>query len=136
MFGEEAELRFMLKAFEQGIRVTKPFGDSMPYDFIADGGCGLRRVQVKSSWYRARGRYSVQCVRGTSRRRYDRDQIDILAAFVEPFGAWYIIPVKALTGSNSLTFSPDLPTHKGRWEKYREAWHLLRPPAPMTVPSV
>jgi len=39
MFGEEAELRFMLKAFEQGIRVTKPFGDSMPYDFIADGGC-------------------------------------------------------------------------------------------------
>ena len=34
--GEWAELRFMTRAAELGLRVTKPWGDNAPYDFAIE----------------------------------------------------------------------------------------------------
>ncbi|MBZ5688646.1 MAG: hypothetical protein LAP86_26845 [Acidobacteriia bacterium] len=34
--GEWAELRFMLRATELGLRVTKPWGDNSPYDLVIE----------------------------------------------------------------------------------------------------
>jgi PD-(D/E)XK endonuclease len=49
--GEWAELRFMTKATEQGYKLTKPWGDSSPYDFVIDLGGRFVSVQVKSTSY-------------------------------------------------------------------------------------
>lgn len=53
--GEWAELRFMAKASEHGFNLTKPWGDSLPYDLAIDLDGRLIRVQVKSTLYRRRG---------------------------------------------------------------------------------
>jgi hypothetical protein len=41
---------------------------------------------------------------------------------VVPEDAWYIIAAKAIRGMKSIS----LLTQGGKYEKYREAWHLLR----------
>jgi len=43
--GEWAELRFMTRATEFGLRVTKPWGDSSPYDLATEYRARFRRVQ-------------------------------------------------------------------------------------------
>jgi hypothetical protein len=48
MRGEWAELRFMARAAEHGLRVTKPWGDSAKYDFAVERQGRFLRVQVKS----------------------------------------------------------------------------------------
>jgi hypothetical protein len=43
--GEWAELRFMVRAAEEGLRAAKPYGESTSYDFIlstSEGFCGCR----------------------------------------------------------------------------------------------
>jgi len=71
--GEWVELKFMVKAAEYGLGVSKPWGDSSRYDFGVEGGGGLVRVQVKSTMCRDKGSYGARCVRictwGTRTRR-------------------------------------------------------------------
>jgi len=47
--GEMAEAAFLHKASMLGFGVSKPWGDSEPYDLIVDSGSSLWRVQVKFS---------------------------------------------------------------------------------------
>ena len=53
--GEWAELRFMTRASELGLRVTKPWGDNAPYDLAIEANGRFLRVQVKGTRFR-RGR--------------------------------------------------------------------------------
>ena len=57
--GKWAELRFMLRATELGLRVTKPWGDNSPYDLVIETSGRFLRVQVKCTRFR-RGR-SYKC---------------------------------------------------------------------------
>lgn len=43
--GEWAELRFMTRATELGLRVTKPWGDNAPYDLAVEASGRFLRVQ-------------------------------------------------------------------------------------------
>jgi hypothetical protein len=45
--GEWAELRFMARAAELGLRVTKPWGDNAPYDFAVESDGHFLRIQIK-----------------------------------------------------------------------------------------
>ncbi|MGH2358954.1 MAG: group I intron-associated PD-(D/E)XK endonuclease, partial [bacterium] len=56
---------------------------------------------------------------------YSRAQIDLLAAYVEPFDTWYLIPVEAFTPATTIRLSPHRPSHR-KFERFREAWGLLR----------
>jgi len=58
--GELAELAFLFKAASLGIAVAKPYGDSLPYDFMVQCGQRLLRIQVKSVFTNGTGnhRYS------------------------------------------------------------------------------
>ena len=47
--GEWAEMRFMAMAAENGLEVTKPFGEMARYDFIVEYQGRFARVQVKST---------------------------------------------------------------------------------------
>ncbi len=116
---------------ERGLLVAKPYGDSAPYDFIVDSGVyhdrpsRLLRVQVRvSRAMRPGGWYTVLATRAGLIPLTPR-HADFLAAFIPQCKAWYIIPVTALHGiRGTVAFRPNRPT-KARWEKYRDAWHLL-----------
>ena len=126
--GELAELAFMYKAAGLGFGVAKPYGDSERFDFILSFGKQLWRVQVKSTSRPYRSGYQIQA-RGTKRQaRYTRDEIDFLVAYIVPEDVWYVVPVVALE-TTALFLRPSGCDGGCHYEEYREAWHLMRPPA-------
>jgi hypothetical protein len=80
--GELAELVCAHRATELGMRVSKPLGESSPYDFVVEWRGRLQRVQVKSVGVAVRGAYRVGTGIGRSRKRaYTAKEIDVLAAY-------------------------------------------------------
>jgi hypothetical protein len=127
--GEWAEMRFMARASEQGLRVSKPWGDSSSYDFIIEplhqsGPGKLLRVQVKSTTYSNFRSYIVH-LHGARHRRYTSDNIDFVAAYIIPKDIWFIFPIAAIVKvHSSMVLSPHMKVSK--YGQYQEAWNLLR----------
>src|SRR5450432_4263152 len=121
--GEWVELRFMMRAIELGLHLTKPWGEVMQYDFVVEHEGKFVRVQVKSTMFKDRGGYSCT-VRG-SHGPYQGDPFEYLAAYVFQEDLWYIIPAEMVVGQGSIELYPKLKGAKyGTY--YKEAWHLLR----------
>ena len=137
--GEVGELAFILKATSLGFTPSRPYGDRRPYDFLLECGPRVLRIQIKSAFsnrLRDGHRYSVNT--GISRKSeitekrervgYTSADVDFIVAYVEPQNAWYVIPVDALGQRTFINLYPlgKTRTIGGQFEKYREAWHLLR----------
>lgn len=120
--GEWAELRFMVKAAEHGLQVTKPWGETSRYDFVVEHAGNFVRVQVKSTMFKDRGGYSCT-VRG-SRGPYKDNAFDFVAAYLIPEDTWYLIPAEKIRGQGSVALYPKLKASK--YDRYKEAWELLR----------
>jgi hypothetical protein len=122
--GEWAEMRFTARAAENGLTVTKPWGDSTRYDFIVESeGCMLR-VQVKSTLHEIEGG-GYRCGVLTSHGPYQHNQIDYIAAYIIQLDLWYIIPADAaVLGQRTVSFFPR--SQHSRYNVYKEAWHLLK----------
>jgi PD-(D/E)XK nuclease superfamily protein len=120
--GEWAELRFMAAAAENGLHVTKPWGDSAQYDFIVEHEARFVRVQVKSTGFKSHGGYP--CAVHGSHSRYLGDPFDFLAVYVVPEDLWYIIPWHVFDGQASVELRPSMETSK--YGKYLGAWDLLK----------
>ncbi len=138
--GEWVDLRFLARAAEAGLTISKPYGDSAPFDFVVGRRAPLHRVQVRGTSVELKGGYGVPVAHGSVRpRRYKPTDFDFLAAHVIPHNAWYIIPFKAIGRQRFLRFRPqnggsralhstrEIQACRGalRWEVYRDAWHLL-----------
>jgi hypothetical protein len=119
--GEWAELRFIQRATERGFRVTKPWGETAPYDIATDHHGHFLRVQVKCTIYQ-RGN-SYVCTICSSHVLYTPDQLDFFAALVIPVDTWYILPIRATNNQPVIVLSPHL--KKSKYGQYQEAWHLL-----------
>lgn len=120
--GEWAEMRFMARASEHGMTVTKPWGDSARYDLVVECEGGFLRVQVKSTTCRKNNSYP--CNLHGAHAAYTKEDFDFIAAYIIPLDIWYIIPAEAaIRGKEKLYLTPGSP--KTRYAPYREAWHLL-----------
>ncbi len=126
--GEWAESVFMARAGEHGLPVSKPWGEMCSYDFVIGKTGRFASVQVKSTICQSKKGYDCT-VRG-GHKAYPAGSFDFVAAYVVPEDAWYIIPAKVIRGNKSIRLYPKLPT--ARYEKYREAWHLLRQAAQLS----
>lgn len=120
--GEWAESVFMERATEHGLQVSKPWGEMSSFDFVIGKPRRFVSVQVKSTISELKTGY-VCTVRG-GHKAYRAGSFDFLAAYVVCQDAWYIIPAALIRGKESITLFPQSKTAK--YEKYREAWHLLR----------
>jgi len=128
--GEWAELRFMAKAAELGFRLTKPWGDSAPFDVVLWQGHHFIRIQVKSTMCKARARkphhqqgaYTAN-MRHISARRYRKSDFDFVVVYVIPLDLWYILPSKVATNRTAVRVVPG--DKRNRYERYNGAWHLL-----------
>jgi hypothetical protein len=126
--GEWVEMQFMARAAANGFTVTKPWGDSVRYDFAIELKGKFQRVQVKSTASRDGASYACNTVwsapQGRS-RKYSPKDIDFFAIFVIPDEAWYILPIAELKRARS-TFYLNPRNPKSRYFRYLEAWHLLK----------
>lgn len=120
--GEWAELKFMAAAAEQGLGVTKPWGDTAQYDVVLEHKGRFVRVQVKSTGYVYRGAYV--CTVRPSRGGYVGDPFDFVAIYVVPEDMWFIIPLAVVLGRKSVALYVGLETSK--YAPYRENWGLLK----------
>lgn len=132
--GELSQAAFLLKAQRMEFAVAVPWGDSEKYDFIVSWGPRgrLLRVQVKATARLHHQSYEIQPIYATrldGKKVYTPEEIDVLAAHVQPRDVWYLLPIEALKGAKSLSFYPDTETRNPLWEKYREAWNWLKLPA-------
>jgi hypothetical protein len=120
----------MARAAEHGLRVSKPYGDSASYDVGVECEGRILRVQVKSTLYRRRGieSYSLN-VHGPRRQLYKKGSVDFFAVYLIPIDTWYILPFERVGGNFSLHITAG--SRRQKYERYREAWHLLREAAGM-----
>jgi hypothetical protein len=123
--GEWAEMRFMTRAAELCLYVSKPWGESAPYDFIVDHHGHFLRVQVKCTIY-CRGN-SYKCHLDTNGVPYDPRDLDLFAAYVIPTNTWYLLPIRATNRQPDILLTPHNP--KSKYSRYHEAWHLLMGPS-------
>jgi len=115
-------MRFMARAAEHGLAVSKPWGEMRSYDFVIGKTGRFVSVQVKSTISRLETGY-VCTVRG-GHKAYPAGSFDFVAVYLVVEDAWYIIPAEVIRGKESLTLYPNSKT--AQYEKYREAWPLLR----------
>ena len=120
--GEWAELRFMTRATELGLRVIKPWGDNSAYDLAIDYLGHFLRIQVKCTQQKRWTSY--RCCIAANGVPYRPDQIDFIAAFVIPADTWYILPIRAIPNQPEILLSPHRKNSKHH--QYKEAWHLLK----------
>ena len=123
--GECTELRFMTRALEVGLHVTKPWGDSASYDVIVELEGRFMRVQVKSTSCKLDGWYTCQLHHSHS-RRYEPNSFDFVAFYVIPEDLWYIIPEEDIRGQGCLYVRMG---RRSKFNRYKEAWDLLQQPA-------
>jgi hypothetical protein len=122
--GEWAEIRFVVRAVEQHFRVSKPWGNSAPYDLMVERDGRAHRVQVKSTIHRV-GPGSYACRLPSEKRMLHLlKEVDFLAAYVIPADLWYIIPVATVRKQQgSIWLSPW--KRDSKYERYMESWYLL-----------
>jgi hypothetical protein len=128
--GEWAELRFMTRATALAFRVTKPWGDTAPYDLATEYRARFRRIQVKCT--RQKRWNSYRCCISANGVPYTPAQIDFIAAVacpersrrIIPTDTWYIIPIQAIPNQPEILLSPH--RKNAKHSKYQEAWHLLK----------
>jgi hypothetical protein len=81
-------------------------------------------VQVKSTVTKLESGKGYICSTCSSHKVYRAGAFDFLAAYVIPEDVWYIIPANRIRGLKSISLCTD--GGEGKYEKYREAWDLLR----------
>ncbi len=126
--GEIAEAEFIAKAVGMGFVVAKPWGDSEPYDFIVNvrREFNFWRVQVKSAHTVGEDGTCSFRAHDHRLRSYRAEDIDALVAYARPSEAWYVFPVRVVEGLKSLKLYPGSRKGRSRYEKWREAWEILR----------
>ncbi|MGI9104154.1 MAG: group I intron-associated PD-(D/E)XK endonuclease [Terriglobales bacterium] len=122
--GELVELRFLTRAAELGLRVSKPWGDSAPYDFLVESGGEVFKVQVKSTRFRHLGSQSHVCVAAHHNKPYKKKEVNFIAAYIVDEDVWYIIPLHVISGRH-IYLNPR--RQRNPFRRYREAWDLLIP---------
>jgi PD-(D/E)XK endonuclease len=124
--GEMAEAAFLHRASMLGFSVSKPWGDSDPYDLIVDSGSGLSRVQVKSAYRGDKyGGYMISAHGNRRKKGYSLKDIDALVAYIVPEDLWYVLPVTLLRRIKSLKLYPKPRRWSSKYTLYREEWQLL-----------
>ena len=137
--GHLAELAFMRKAASLGFPVAKPWGEGERYDVIVRVDNVCWRVQVKSVLAKtpSKPHYRIKTsVGGGTRYRsmpYSAKEIDFLAAYIIQEDVWYIFPAILIERRKIVCVNPG--SKRSSFEKYREAWKLMKPSAVDSKPT-
>jgi hypothetical protein len=123
--GEWAESVFVARAVENGLEISKPFGDSGRFDCVVGGPGKFVAVQVKCTIAKQHNAKGYICNLKSNNKKYQAGSFDFLAAYAILEDTWYIVPEKAIRGMGAICLCSTMP----KYEQYREAWHLLKSPA-------
>jgi hypothetical protein len=102
----------------QGWDICIPIIDNQPYDLVVDDGTGLKKVQVKTTTYRApSGSFSVSLSTNGgnqsfhSKRDFDPTACDLLYVLADDHSR-YLIPTEVITARTSLNLGPRMVAYR------------------------
>jgi hypothetical protein len=117
---------FLVRAGEEGLPASKPWGDSSSYDCVVGRPGKFVAVQVKCTIAKLERGEGYICSVCSSHKPYPPGSFDFVAAYVVVEDAWYIIPEKEIRGLKSISLCTAGLGSEAKYEPYREAWGLLR----------
>ena len=117
---------FLVRAEEEGLPASKPWGDSSSYDCVVGRPGKFVAVQVKCTIAKLQSGEGYNCSVCSSHKPYPPGSFDFVAAYVIREDAWYIIPEKEIRGLKSISLCTTGLGSEAKYEQYREAWGLLR----------
>jgi hypothetical protein len=85
-----------VRAAENGLPVSKPFGESGSFDCVVGRPGKFVAVQVKCTLAEMQNGKGYVCSVKSNNKRYRAGAFDFLAAYVIPEDAWYIVPAKLI----------------------------------------
>jgi len=127
-FGKAAEHLFINKVLENGSVPLLPMSEITPYDVVIDNGKKTIKIQIKSthSKHHKKDKYKVSSVKCNG-DNYTKKDCDFMVYYIFNTKTWYIVPVKMVSQYYVNLYPHRIPKKGfGRYEKYREAWHLLK----------
>ena len=126
--GSQYEAAFVTQALKRGLDILEPVGDYMPYDLMVQNADGrIQRVQVKGTGARIKGKLGFKIIAASgnaAKAPINPDEVDVLAAYIEPEDVWYLIPLRKLDGNVSVYLNPHSKVN-GRYEVWKEAWNVF-----------
>jgi len=126
--GEWAELQFMAKAAKLGLGVSKPWGEFSRYDMVIESGRRFVSVQIKSTLNLSpEGSYICKVTPNAACKPYQPGEFDFLAVYIIMEDVWYIIPARQVINGKMRAIRLHTSDPNGKYSRYKEAWHLLRP---------
>ena len=127
--GSQYEAAFVTQSLKRGLDILEPVGDYMPYDLMVQNGDGrILRVQVKGTNSPVKGKpgYKIIAASGsTTKTPINPEEVDVLAAYIEPEDVWYLIPLRKIAGGVSIYLNPNT-KQNGRYEVWKEAWNVFQ----------
>tara|TARA_R110000751_G_scaffold175607_1_gene281705 strand:- start:5 stop:427 length:423 start_codon:yes stop_codon:yes gene_type:complete len=127
--GSQYEAAFVAQALKRGLDILEPYGDYMPYDVMVQNADGrIQRVQVKGTSVKIKDKpgYKIVAAHGSAiKTPINPDEVDVLAAYVEPEDVWYVIPIRKLGGGISVYLNPNTKLN-GRYDVWKEAWNVFQ----------
>jgi len=132
--GDLAEQAAILRILELGWGVSKPIGDRLPYDLVADVHGKLVKIQVKCSWFDDKNMVHCVDVRRTKTNRrfmlrelYSKEDFDFALVYIPEIHIFYVIPVEVFIGFGSTVslVEVDNRQRKPKSAIYREAFDLI-----------
>ena len=126
--GSQYEAAFVVQALKRELDILEPVGDYMPYDLMVQNADGrIQRVQVKGTSSPIKGKpgYKIIAASGNDTKTpLNPDEVDVLAAYVEPCDVWYLIPLRKLDGGVGLYLNPKTKVN-AKYEVWKEAWNVF-----------
>jgi hypothetical protein len=133
--GNNAELFAMLRCSQLGYFVSIPMGGKAPYDFIADSGIRLSRIQVKTI-HRCKTDNGTKWVvdfmkpRGSGNHKryvkYTESDCDFIVAVCVEHSKCFVFPIAAASKMRQATFYFDETkppnSRLNDWSGYLDRW--------------
>ena len=106
----------------RNFNVAKPVVDIYGYDFIVYKNDKYNKVQVRSSHTISQNCYKFHCNHGSyANIPYKKDMVDFFIFHLVDVNAWFVVPFDDIsTTSVCITLN-----ETNKYNKYRDAWHLL-----------
>ena len=126
---------FIVRSLQEGFEPHLTVGDFLPHDIIVTNSAGAScRGQVKGTANakveeRQNPRYRITA--GVSQGNkgkapIDCTKVDVLAAYIEPVDAWYMVPCLKIKSPSTWFYPNTKGGSKGYYEQFREDWDYFR----------
>ena len=137
LMGKYCETLFKAECMKRGLTVLQPECSHLPFDVVVWTGITFLKVQVKGTGYahsdarKEKSKLPYYEVPMANARGLYRDQgIDIIAVYVDPMSAWFIVPSSMATSPWFRVYETSI--KGGRASACRDRWDYLGADKPAT----